>query len=112
MSKADRISFVRAGLEAYGKLNDRSKAQTSKEAWIAFKLGCAEKAASKYVQEAEADATTIAHVDEPAIFPKLNKADIQLCYIGVARYRSDYPDADEARLSKLLDKLVKMGAKR
>lgn len=54
MTKKDRIDFVKAGLKGYENLNDRSKQRTSREAWIAFKLGCTEKQAAKYIAEAEA----------------------------------------------------------
>lgn len=51
MNKQDRIAYVKAGLAAYEKLNAPSKARTSREAWIAFKLGCSEKLAAKYIAE-------------------------------------------------------------
>ena len=53
MTKKERIAYVKAGLKAYEGLNERSKARTSKAAWIAFKLGCDEKKAAEYVAEAE-----------------------------------------------------------
>jgi len=53
VTKKDRIAYVKAGLQAYDRLNDQSKARTSKAAWIAFKLGCDEKKAAAYVAEAE-----------------------------------------------------------
>ena len=53
MNKKDRIAYVRAGLVGYEKLNAPSKERTSREAWIAFKLGCSEKLAAKYIVEAE-----------------------------------------------------------
>jgi hypothetical protein len=56
MNKKDRIAFVKAGLEGYERLNDRSKTRTSKADWIALKLGCTVKQAMKYIQEALADA--------------------------------------------------------
>jgi hypothetical protein len=54
MTKKERIEYVKAGLQGYASLNDRSKQRTSKAAWIALKLGCTEKQAAKYVTEAEA----------------------------------------------------------
>ncbi len=53
MTKTERIAYVRAGLKGYAALNDRSKERTSREAWIAFKLGCTEAQATKYIIEAE-----------------------------------------------------------
>ena len=54
MTKKERIAYVKAGLQAYERLNERSKERTTKAAWIAFKLGCDEKKAAAYVTEAEA----------------------------------------------------------
>jgi hypothetical protein len=54
MTKKDRIAYVKAGLQAYARLNESSRARTTKAAWIAFKLGCDENEAAKYVSEAEA----------------------------------------------------------
>jgi len=51
--KADRIAFVQAGLAGYEKLNAASKTRTSREAWIAYKLGCTETQAAKYIREAK-----------------------------------------------------------
>lgn len=58
MKKADRIAFVKAGLRGYELLNAPSKARTSREAWIAFKLGCSEAEATKYIREAETHLAT------------------------------------------------------
>ena len=54
MKKQDRIDYVRAGLKGYEALNERTKARTSREQWIAFKLGCSIAQAAKHIREAEA----------------------------------------------------------
>jgi hypothetical protein len=57
MSKKERIEYVQAGLQAYERLNDRSKQITTKADWIALKLNCSKAQAAKYVAEAEAATT-------------------------------------------------------
>lgn len=52
MNKKDRIAFVRGGLQSYERLNAPSKARTSREQWIAFKLSVTPEKAATYIAEA------------------------------------------------------------
>jgi len=47
----------------------------------------------------------------PRIKPTFTRAEIQLLYIGLGFWMSDYNDAPQADIEKLCKKLVKLGAK-
>ena len=49
MNKKEKLEFVAAGLRGFAKLETK---RTTEAGWIAFKLGCSEKAAQKLIDEA------------------------------------------------------------
>lgn len=54
MTKQEKLDYVAAGLRGFALLETK---RTTEAGWIAFRLGCTEKAAQKLIDELRAQVT-------------------------------------------------------